>query len=304
MNPALLAALLIWAAEVALVAALTRTGAPASARRSAIALALAALLAVFVVPAELILGRFALALLTLLALGRTLDLSLREHALGYLGRVWLLVALFDVRRIRRGPPRFEPAELGWLLAHVGLVIAGWLGVFEWAADTQGLIRWSAGAVLCYALVESTQSILLVLYAAFGVHPVRINLRPIVSTTLVEFWGRRWNRVVAGWLRDYAFFPLARRGRVGLGVAAAFGVSTAMHFWVSWAPLDLAAGLTMGSFFVVHAAALTLERKLGVARWPLGLRRTWTLVILLGSSPLFVEPMLRILAALIPDSSPW
>lgn len=295
-----IAALVIWAVVVLVCAALTR---PHAARRKlAIALAIAALPAAFLVPAESILARFTLALLLALALGRTLDLALREHSLSYLGRVWMFVAVFDVRHARRGPASFDRAELTWLLGHAGLPVLGWLGVFEWAPEftdwRHWLIRWLAGLLLCYGLVESLHSALLMIHRAFGIHPIRINDRPIVSTTLVEFWGRRWNRVVAGWLRDYTFLPLARRGHVRLGIVAAFAASTVLHFWASWVPLGWRAGLTMGSFFIVHGVALMIERKLGIAHWPtVGLRRAWTATVLVGSSPLFVEPMLHVLAAL-------
>jgi hypothetical protein len=295
----LLGALAIWAAVVLGCAALTRPGGPW--RDLAIVLAFTGLPAAFLVPSEWIFARFLLALLTALALGRSLDLALREHSLSYLSRVWMYVALFDVRHARRDAPGLDRRELVWLLGHAGLLVVGWWGVFEWAASVAGLghwlIRWAAGLLLCYGLIESIHSALLILYRAIGIHQVRVNVHPVVSTTLVEFWGRRWNRVVAGWLRDYAFFPLARRGHARLGIAAAFAASTALHFWSSWVPLGVVAGLTMGSFFVIHGAALMIERRLAVVRWPRGARRAWSCTIMVVTSPLFVEPMLQILAGL-------
>lgn len=298
----LIAALAIWMAVVVIGAALTRPG--ARHRRAAIALALAALPAAFLVPPEWIIGRFSFALLFAVALGRALDLALREHSLGYFGRVWMFVALFDVRQVRRRPPSLDHRELTWLLGHAALVVVGWLGVFDWAPQFDDawqawrwLIRWSAGLLLCYGLMESVHSTLLILHRAVGIQQVRINAYPVVSTTLVEFWGRRWNRVVAGWLRDYAFFPLARRGHPRLGTVAAFAASTALHFWSSWVPLGVVAGLTMASFFVVHGAALLAERRIGVVHWPTLQRRAWTITVVVVTSPLFVEPMLQILAAL-------
>jgi hypothetical protein len=295
----LIAALMIWAVVLLVCAALTRP--QGRWRSAAIPVALAGLAAPFVVPPEWVFARFVLALLTALVLGRSLDLALRDHSLSYRGRMWMFVALFDVRRVRRGPGGLDHRELAWLLVHAGLALVGWFGTFEWAPQLVGWsywsCRWAAGLLFCYGLMESVHSTLLILYRAVGIHHVRINVQPIVSTTLVEFWGRRWNRVVAGWLRDYAFWPLARRGHPKLGIAAAFAASTALHFWVSWPPLGVVGGLTMGSFFVAHGAALLLERRLAVVHWPRGGQRAWTVAVLVVTSPLFVEPMLQILGAL-------
>ncbi len=297
----LLAALAIWVLVILIGATLTRPN--ARARALAIGLAIAGLPAAFLIPPEWIVGRLVVGLLSAMAVGRSLDLALRPHSLDYLARVWMYVAFFDVRHARRGPAELDLDELAWLLGHAGLLVVGGLGVFAWAPSLAGwqfwLVRWSAGVLVCYGLIETIHSSLLIAYRALGIQQVRINDRPIVSTSLVEFWGRRWNRVVAGWLRDFMFFPLARRGYPNLGIAAAFAASTILHFWVSWVPLGGLAGLLMGSFFLVHGAALMVERKLRVAHWRTGLRRGWTIAMVVGTSPLFVEPMLQILAALWP-----
>ena len=34
--------------------------------------------------------------------------------------------------------------------------------------------------------------------------------PVAATSLGDFWGRRWNRIVPGLLREVIFFPVARR----------------------------------------------------------------------------------------------
>jgi hypothetical protein len=57
-------------------------------------------------------------------------------------------------------------------------------------------------------------------------------------------------------------PLARRRHATLGICAAFAGSTALHFWFAWVPLDLVGGSMMASFFVIHGAAMLLERQLG------------------------------------------
>jgi hypothetical protein len=271
-------------------------------RRLAQLFGVGALVSPLLIPPTWVAGRVVLAAFGVLALGRSRDLVRRSTALSFWGRVWLLTALFDVREAVRRPPRFNLREAGWLLVHlVGFGLA-WLSVFEYANASAGggrpdawALRWGVGVVVLYSLVESLQSISLIAYAALGIELGRVNDYPIVSTTLAEFWGRRWNRVVSGWLNDNLFFPLARRRRVALGICAAFAGSTLLHFWFAWVPLGLVGGAMMAGFFVVQAVGILLERRLGVARWPSGLRRAWTFAWLLLPSPLFIEPALQMLS---------
>jgi hypothetical protein len=286
----------LWALAVFVCAGLS-CAVDRTARRSAIAVAVLAMLAPLGFPERWVLARFVFVAFGVLALGRTLDLSLRlsQHRFGV--RLWLLIALFDVRRATRVAARLDAAEARWLAVHALVAGVAAVGIVGIAPALDGLaywlLRWSFGVCFCYASVEALHSLLLLAYGLGGVALPRINDAPIRSTLLAEFWGRRWNRVVAGWLRDYLFLPLARRRRPSLGVCAAFAGSTILHFWIAWVPLDLEAGLLMGSFFVTQGAALLLERRLGVERWSRARQRAWTSAWLQLCSPLFVEPALRI-----------
>ena len=270
-------------------------------RVAALILGLVALLSPFVLPTGWVFPRFVALLFGVLIFARIHDLLRRPSELSFGRRVWFMLAFVDVRRAKQVPPGLDRRELVWLLAHALVIVASSLAVFALAPRLDGashwLLRWGAGVPLCYAIIEFVQAAMLLVYRALGLELPRINDFPILSTTLVEFWGRRWNRVVAQWLRDYFFYPLARRKHATLGVCAAFGVSTLVHFWVSWVPLGLWAGISMASYFVVHAIGLLLERALRVAGWPPAARRLWTGVWIFGASPLFVEPALRIIAAM-------
>lgn len=285
-----------WAAAVLACAALTGTSSRVG-RFGALAAAMIALISPLSLPSAWVLPRLVLTGAGVLALGRTLDLILRPTQLSFGRRLWLLTALFDVRRASRVTPSFDRREARWLTLHAIVIVITTLAITRLAPQLEGparwLVRWSFGAGFCYALVEALHSILLIGYGLGGVALPRINDFPIRSLTLAEFWGRRWNRVVAGWLRDYLFFPLARRKQATLGICAAFAGSTVLHFWIAWVPLDRAGGLMMASFFVVHGALMLVERRLDVEAWPRERRRRWTIAWLLLSSPLFVEPALRI-----------
>jgi hypothetical protein len=254
-------------------------------------------------PSSAVAVRTLLAAAATVVLGRGLDLTRRSDGLSFWGRAWLLVALFDVRAAQRVRPRFDRREALWLLLHLTALGLGGLVVFGLAPRLDGALawitRWGAGLIACYGIVESVQSVLLLGYRGLGIELPRLNDFPIRSTTLAEFWGRRWNRAVSGWLNDYLFFPLARRRHPVLGIIAAFAGSCALHFWFAWAPLDLLAGLSMASFFAVHGAAMLLERTLVVSSWSLAARRSWTAAWIVVSCPLFIEPALRILAGFSP-----
>jgi hypothetical protein len=267
---------------------------------SGLACAAAVLLAVLAplgFPHEWVITRFVFAAGGVLIWFRTLDLRLRSPPLPFWTRLWLLVGVFDVRRATRVKPGLDRGEARWLVVHAAATVGAGLVIVQVAPRFDGashwLVRWSFGVVFCYAMVEAVHSTLVIGYRLVGVALPRINDFPIRSTSLAEFWGRRWNRVVAGWLRDYLFFPLARREHVTLGICAAFAGSTVIHFWIAWLPLDLAGALTMASFFVVQAAGSLLERRLGIDGWPPPRRRAWTVAWLLLSAPLFVEPALQI-----------
>ena len=259
---------------------------------------LACLLAPLALPPSWGLARLVMTAMGLLAFGRSLDLTRRPAGLSFAARAWLMVSMFDLREATRVRPRFDRREALWLAPHLALLGACWWLVYALAPTLGPLpragLRGLAGLALIYSLAEVIQASQLLVYRALGVELPRINDYPILATTLTEFWGRRWNRVVSGWLSENLFMPLARRRRVGLGFAAAFTASAALHFWLAWVPLDIGAALSMASFFGIHGLATLLERHVGVRRWPTSLQRVWTLAWLILPAPLFIEPALRML----------
>jgi Membrane bound O-acyl transferase family len=123
-------------------------------------------------------------------------------------------------------------------------------------------------------------------------------RPLLSASLSQFWSRRWNRLVQGNLNRGFFRPYGRRRLWALGTFAAFGASGVMHVI---AVLDteriastLAPSAAVMGFFLLHAALVLGERRLGLHHQPqrpsalLWARvRTVTLFALL--SPLLLDP---------------
>jgi hypothetical protein len=109
----------------------------------------------------------------------------------------------------------------------------------------------------------------------------------------EFWGARWNLEVRRWLHLHAFRPFARRRRPLTGVLAAFAASTLLHVGIMLPTGGLAMAGLWAAFFLTQGVLVVVERRLGVATWPRGYAHAWTLFAFGVTSPMFVEPMLRV-----------
>jgi hypothetical protein len=219
-------------------------------------------------------------------------------------RVVQVLVLHDLRldgSLRRRPTRELRFALLATSALAGAGAGACLALATWSAQLtepllQALVRYGAGVVATYLMVEAVVRALGFIYRGAGLAPPRLHDHPIVSRSLAEFWGRRWNRIVGTWLRAVGFVPLMARGYPRLGIATAFLLSAALHFYFTWPALGPALALMMASFFVLQLPFVALERVLVLRRWPRPLQHVWTLGVLGALSPLFVEPFLRVVEA--------
>ena len=106
-------------------------------------------------------------------------------------------------------------------------------------------------------------------------------------------GTALNIITSAWFRTFIFCPLARRRFAGVGVLCCFLVSGAFHGWPMLAALGTFAALSTVAFFVIQGVVVLVESRLSIHTWPVAMARAWTLVILLASSPLFIDPVLRL-----------
>jgi membrane bound O-acyltransferase family protein len=271
-------------------------------RHAALSLSGVSLAAPWLAPSGTVL-RAAVALYLLWTCAKVLDMA-RDPTprSAYFRWLWMLV-LHDLRRdgyARHGPRRelrvglllgaVTALGLTLLCLHVALFVAEPL-----SPVARALVRQSAGLAACYLGVEGALRAFELVERALGAQPPLLHDHPILSLSLAEFWGRRWNRVVGHWLFATFYRPFARGGRAAAGVTAAFLGSALLHFYFTCAAIGAAWGLVMASFFVLQVPLVLLERKLGQARWPAPWRRIWTIGCLVLTAPLFVEPTLRTLA---------
>jgi hypothetical protein len=124
-------------------------------------------------------------------------------------------------------------------------------------------------------------------------------RPFRSTSLTEFWGRRWNRMVQINLAVGFFVPLARRGLPTLGLFAAFLASGLFHVLavLGAGPLRVVAlpcAYVLWAF-LGHSLAVLVEQRLGWNHRPptrsaQAFARARTLLLFLALSPGLIEPL--------------
>jgi hypothetical protein len=210
-------------------------------------------------------------------------------------RLWLLTALFDSREVRHTEPEVSLKRFASALGYALLMgLGAWLAFGVDATGPKVVLRWLGGALFVYSMVDSVATLVDAIYRSLGIVIPPQHRAPVLSRSVSEFWSKRWNLNVHDWLRRHLYVPLAALGRPTLGVVAVFFASSLLHFWMVYVPLGLYWALPMGAFFLVQGAFIGLERLLRVRRWRRWAKHTWTVSAVLGTSPLFVEPFLRII----------
>ena len=78
------------------------------------------------------------------------------------------------------------------------------------ASTPRTVRIGVGLVGLGFLVGARLEVAGLIFRWLGFAVEKAWVWPFAATSLGEFWGRRWNRIVSGFLREVVFVPLARR----------------------------------------------------------------------------------------------
>jgi hypothetical protein len=114
--------------------------------------------------------------------------------------------------------------------------------------------------------------------------------PIAATTLGDFWGRRWNRLVPGFLREVIFLPLARRAGAKVALLAVFLYSGLYHEVFSFMARSGYGGPTL--YFLLQWLGVATENTRPARRFFRGrlwLARAWTWAIIVMPVGLFLHP---------------
>ncbi len=275
---------LIWAGLLALLVG------PSRGRRTvAIVLGALSLAAPYFAPTEIAIVRGACATLVAAQFMMLLDLALDPRAWSSRQRVLRVIAFVDPSVAR---PRRKAPDRSLVLRLLGFGSLSALMLWLAMSAEAPLLRWAAGLVLAYATFEVLHASVVIPLQWAGVEQPPFHSDPILSRSVAEFWGERWNRVISGWLRAHCFRPLARRRRARLGIALAFAVSAALHAYIFWPAVGARLALMVGLFFAVQPLFVLAERALTLRRRPVWVARAWTLGALGLSSPLFIGPFLQ------------
>jgi hypothetical protein len=133
----------------------------------------------------------------------------------------------------------------------------------------------------------------VIYQACGVGVEKLWHCPLAATSLVDFWGRRWNRIFSGMFREILFFPLARRLGANLAMFAVFLYSGLAH--ENFSVMGQSGYGLPFLYFLIQAVATWLEslrpfgRTIRALPW---LGRLWTVAVVLGPVTLLMHAAYR------------
>ena len=139
------------------------------------------------------------------------------------------------------------------------------------------------------------NLLCAFWRARGVRVYTLFPAPLLSQSLGEFWGRRWNLPFTEMIQRAVYRPLLPV--IGRPAAAlcGFGFSGLLHECAISVPVSRGYGLP-ALYFVIHGALVTLERSTGLEAW-LRRRPVWSRVwtvfwLVLPMGILFHPPFLR------------
>jgi hypothetical protein len=230
------------------------------------------------------------ALAAALVLMRAIDLARDRTAHPLHVRVGMMFSLLDLRAVRPMSRRIDWRRLAIALSYGATsALAYYIALHAASAP----IRWLFGAVGVYCMADAAAAFTHFLTDGLGTAIPKQHDKPILSRSVREFWSLRWNLNVRDWLFRNCHRPFARRGRPAVGIVCAFLASTLLHFWMVVVPLGWFWAAIMASFFLLQGVLVLFESRLSFARWSSPARHAWTVVAVLGPSPLFVEPFLRI-----------
>ncbi len=263
---------------------------------AAIALSAAAAALPWLLPTSWVFFRAAYGVAGFICIAGVLDVVRRRRTWTTTERVLRVIFFIDLQSAKPTRRHLDVQLMIVTMIYEAIGLMGLWAVVVLAPAAHGLphwaLRWGGGMLFCYVAPDVARAVLIFAGRAIGLEPPEIHRMPILSTTVSEFWGTRWNRPVGAWLKFHGYEPLASRGSPMLGVVAAFALSAALHGWFTWIAVGGLLALVMLSFFVLQGLLVVFERTLGIARHTRNWGRAWTVSVMVLSSPLFVEPMLR------------
>ena len=183
----------------------------------------------------------------------------------------------------------KPTAQDWLWAVMKTALGAallWI-VARRVPEEQSLLRgWIGLFGLIFVLHFGSFHLIALFWQAMGIDAEPIMSKPILSKTLSEFWGKRWNLGFRQLAHEFIFRPLHKRTGVAMAGLLVFAASGLIHDLVISLPARGGYGLPTG-YFIVQGLGVTLERSalgrsLGLQKGPTG----WIFMIIVTAAPAF------------------
>lgn len=191
-------------------------------------------------------------------------------------------------------PGRRPELIEWVFAAAKLL----LGVLLLVCATRYVpaeyplaVSWVGMAGVVFVLHFGSFHLLSCAWRSLGIDANPLMDWPILSQSVSEYWGRRWNRAFRDLAHRFLFQPLTARFGARWGLAAGFLFSGFVHDAVISLPAGGGYGLPT-LFFAVQGWAMLFERSPRGKRLGLGAGwrgRAFTALTILGPAPLLFHP---------------
>jgi Membrane bound O-acyl transferase family len=196
---------------------------------------------------------------------------------------------FKGQRTPDGAP--VPTVFGFLLNVLTGAALFWVVPRFLPAWTPWTVRfWVALVGFCFLFLIARFDFYVLIFRTMGFAVEKLWDCPIAARSLGDFWGRRWNRIVSGFLREVVFFPLARRAGPRVALFVVFLYSGLYHEIFSVMAGSGYGGPTL--YFLVQYLGLAIENTRPARRVFRGhpwLGRAWTLAVVALPVGLFLHP---------------
>src|SRR5688572_16666478 len=159
--------------------------------------------------------------------------------------------------IRPTPPRGAEWLFGIAKTAMGAALV-W--IFAPRIEQTMLRGWVGLMGMVFILHFGTFHLASLAWRSVGIQAVPLMKAPILSATLGELWGRRWNLGFHDVARDMVFEPLAPKVGSKVAALAVFLASGLVHDLVISVPAGGGWGLPT-AYFLLQGAGVLLERKL-------------------------------------------
>lgn len=187
---------------------------------------------------------------------------------------------------QRVPPP-APATWLWAICETTFGVLLLWGVARSVPAGEPLLRgWVGMLGLILLLHFGTFQIISLLWESFGVNAKPIMSAPLRSTSLGEFWGRRWNLGFRQLSHELIFRPLHRTLGAGAAGFLVFVASGLLHDLVISLPARGGYGLPT-IYFVLQGTGMTIEHSRFGKRLGLGHGvRGWCFTMMFLAAPVF------------------